>query len=335
MQILKLIYLLEKHVNILEFCIISLSIIPTLLHSVMPFGVLIASLYSYNNLKANKELVVMESLGMSHKDLLKPSFKLCFIIFIISMFNSAYLMPKTQRYLKDELHRQKNSLVFGSIQEGVFNNFSNKLILFVDKKLSGNKYSNIYLFDRRKWSSWFFYSAELAEIKFENDKVLISFSNGIRQPYTSYGEDQAMKFDKFTLNILDKNIEDRPFHRRNVYELYLWELLLYKNYTDDRSPKYLAEAHNRISWPFMNLILPMIALISFLKSDFNRKDYVKNIVKSFMVSIIFIISHFAFYALGQKDNNLIILMYVNLLLAALFAISLLNSHKNYLTRIFR
>ena len=83
------------------FLYLALLILPRFLDIVLPIGVFIAVLFTFNRLTAESELVVMRSAGLSHLALAKPVLILAGIAFVILMSLSAYFLPASNRAFKD------------------------------------------------------------------------------------------------------------------------------------------------------------------------------------------------------------------------------------------
>ncbi len=312
-QILKLLFLFEKEVNLLEFLELAFLILPLLVHSILPFAMLYASLYVYNNMKMNKELVVFENAGMNYRILTKPIFKLGLVLVFISIINSTYIMPKSYNALKDKLSLYRNNFVISTIQEGVFNNISKHLVVYLSKKVAGVKYDGLILFDSRNPNNPSILMAKHGEMFLQNGAVNLNLQKGQRQSINEKGIFEMMSFDKSSINILTEKTKIRHINDKDINELYIWELLSSNTGSSKSKTKLLSEGNNRLIWPVLNLILPLIAISMFLKADFNRKHYLKNVVKSLLCSTIFVMVHFFAVNLAIKDPIFNYLMYANIL----------------------
>ncbi len=97
-QSLRLIDLIvNRGLSIDVFLYLAALILPRFLDIVLPIGVFIAVLFTFNRLTAESELVVMRSSGLSHVALAKPVLMLAGIAFLVLMSLSVYFLPASNR----------------------------------------------------------------------------------------------------------------------------------------------------------------------------------------------------------------------------------------------
>lgn len=314
-QVLRLTFLIQKQVQIGEFIFLTILIIPSLIHTILPFAILYATLYSCNSLKLSKELIVLQVAGISPQNLSKPVLKISILLFIISIINASYFMPLSYSKLKDRLFYYRNSYINGVLEEGVFNNISKNIVIFLSKKNSSNHLEGVILFDKRNKNLNTVLIAKEAQFVSKNGVLGIDMKYGSRQSFNQKGDFELMNFDKFMLSFFKEKLSKRSFDDRDLMELYLKELIFAQNYTTKPVLKYHREANNRITWCFMNIILPILGMSIFLKADFNRRDYTKVLIKSFFGAMVVVSVHFAFlaYPLLQYLNIMIFSLVIYLM----------------------
>src|SRR6201997_5653695 len=97
-QSLRLIDLIVNRGLAIEiFLYLAALILPRFLDIVLPIGVFIGVLYTFNRLTGESELVVMRSAGLSHLALAKPVLLLAGLSFFVLMSLSAYFLPASNR----------------------------------------------------------------------------------------------------------------------------------------------------------------------------------------------------------------------------------------------
>src|ERR1700745_987604 len=134
-QSLRLIDLIvNRGLSIEIFLSLAALLLPRFLDIVLPIGVFIAVLFTFNRLTAESELVVMRSAGMSHLALAKPVLVLAGIAFLILMSLSAYFLPASNRAFKDLQFEIRNRFVSSLIQEGTFTTISDKLTIYIHRR---------------------------------------------------------------------------------------------------------------------------------------------------------------------------------------------------------
>src|SRR6266849_2816993 len=131
-QSLRLIDLIvNRGLSVDIFLYLALLILPRFLDIVLPIGVFIAVLFTFNRLAGESELVVMRSAGLSHLALAKPVLILAGSAFLVLMSLSAYFLPVPNRAFKELQFEIRNRFVSSLIQEGTFTTISDKLTIYV------------------------------------------------------------------------------------------------------------------------------------------------------------------------------------------------------------
>ncbi len=310
-QILRMVFLFEKQINFLEFLKVIIFLLPALAHMILPFATLYASLYVYNNMKVNKELVVLENAGFYPKDLIKPLIRLGLITSVIGVINGAYILPKTYGMMKDKISYYRSNFTTSIIQEGMFNNISKNVVIFLHKKITPVDFEGIILFDSRNPKMQTVMFADKGSVYIGNNNIIFDLFNGQRQTLNDSGVLDMMAFDKFKIQINSSKTNNRRFEDRDLQEHYLWELLFPKKNSKKSFTKLFAEGNNRLIWPFFNLLLPAVAISIFIKGEFNRKEYTRQLVQAFAIAMGIISLHFVAVSYAAKDVMLNFLIYLN------------------------
>jgi lipopolysaccharide export system permease protein len=323
-QMMKLIFLFERNIKLLDFLVLSILILPFLLHSILPFALLYSGLYAYNALKVNKELVILESNGFKRQDLIKPLLKLASIFTFLALINSSFIMPSCYGELKDQLIKFKGKFTSSLTQQGIFNSLSKNFVLYIDNKNSPKEFEGVILFDSRNHNNPSVYIATKASVEFNENTVNLKLIDGSRQSYGTAEKFDILRFDNFNINVVPDKFSKRGMHDKNMLELIIWDLLFPERFASGNIEKYIAEAHNRIVWPLMNILIPMIGVCVFIRGSFNRKNYFVQLVKSFVIAVAFICLHMLIVSFTSANIYNNIFLYLNFILGILFSCFLIN-----------
>lgn len=324
-RILKMLYLFQKNIGVVDFIFISILIIPFLVHSIMPFAVLYSSLYSFNNLRVNKELVIFEVNGITHKRFLFPVIRALSIIAFLGVINSSFIMPWCYSSLKDRIHVYKSSFVLSVVKPGMFNDITKNLVLYVDSKRSDKRFNGIILFDSRDKNNHVMFNAKNAELKIDNSDIYLNLYDGSRQSYGKTNSYEMLKFNSFKI----KATPDKMGNRGNIHnlELIIWDLLFPPFNNPEKSTRYTAEGHNRLIWPLMSIVVPLIALSVYLRSPYNRKNYTYALVVAFLVGVFFILAHIFIISYARSDYAMNKYLYINFIVGLLLSYYLSSAKK--------
>jgi lipopolysaccharide export system permease protein len=140
----------SKGQNFITFFRVSGLIFPGLLLIVTPVAILIASIYTLNQLNADSELVVINASGASQARLLKPAFSLGLIGAIMMGAMSLYLVPQSLQSFRGLLTGINADLITNLIHEGSFMQLSKGLVFHVRDRHPDGTLEGIFIQDERQ-----------------------------------------------------------------------------------------------------------------------------------------------------------------------------------------
>lgn len=326
-QVLKLIYLIDRGVRLITFFHITMLTIPSLLMIIMPVSLFCASLWLFNKLKMERELVILENSGLNFYQICKPVIYLSLLVTFFAYIISLYLLPKSYSMLRSKLEKLKNSYAISLIEEKIFNPLSKNIILYVDKKHASGALERLILFDKRKAGHTVIFFASKGRFYIDHGVPRFYLINGNRQ---AVDKNNNMK----TLNFKELEVDFTPFEtphkirNRDTQEKYIMELFNPEEGMDFiKASKHRAEGHQRIIWPLMNLVLPVFGVAIFLYGPYRRRGNLKFIALSAASCLCVVVFNFSFSNLSVKTPYLDYLIYTNLLITILVTAILLRRNK--------
>src|SRR5947207_10258939 len=224
-QSLRLIDLIvNRGLSIEIFLYLAALILPRFLDIVLPIGVFIAVLFTFNRLTGESELVVMRSAGLSHLALAKPVLLLAGISFLVLMSLSTYFLPASNRAFKDLQFEIRNRFVSSLIQEGTFTTISDKLTIYIGSRNERGEISGVLINDERDPQQPVTIFAERGAFADTTEGSRIILVNGNRQRYErASGKLSVLTFERYTLDLA--MLRDAPVVRfREAQERFLGEL---------------------------------------------------------------------------------------------------------------
>src|SRR6266581_4853900 len=203
-QSLRLIDLIvNRSLSIDIFLYLAALILPRFLDIVLPIGVFIAVLFTFNRLTAESELVVMRSSGLSHVALAKPVLMLAGIAFLVLMSLSVYFLPASNRAFKDLQFEIRNRFVLSLIQEGTFTTISDKLTIYVRSRDDRGEVTGLLINDSRNPQRHVTIVAERGAFVDSPAGSRIVMVNGNRQQFDAETRKLSLlTFDSYTLDLL-------------------------------------------------------------------------------------------------------------------------------------
>ncbi|CAN0115281.1 unnamed protein product [Phaeothamnion confervicola] len=247
---------------------------PNFLSLVAPIALFVSTLFVYNRLTIDSELVVMRAVGFGPGQLARPAILLGLLATLFGYLLSLYLVPLSFGQFK-ELHSDVRADYSGLLlQEGAFTNIGTSLTVYVRARESNGDLRGILVHDSRDPASPITLLAERGTLAMTDDGPRVILLNGNRQQVDrAAGKLSLLYFDRYSVEI-GQTAQTREFRWREPGERYIDELL-WPDFSEsnDRqfAPRLIAEGHTRLSAPLYALALVLVGLACLLPGDFNRR----------------------------------------------------------------
>ncbi len=313
--------IVNRGLSILTFLYLTVLLMPSLLSIVLPVALFCAVLYVYNKLLSDSELIVLESAGLSKRQLAWPALVLGGFFCIVGYVNSLYLLPSSYREFKDLQFFIRNNYASLLLQEGVFNTPVDGMTVFLRRREDNGVLRGIMVHDNRDQARPVTMMAETGRLVQTPSGPRFILEQGNRQEInTDQQQLSLLHFDRYTLDI-SLYTEDAGERWREPKERYLHELF----YPDDTTKphqlnKLRAEAHQRLTWPLFSLSLTVLGLAALLRGEFNRRGIWRRIVLAGALAIGLVTSVVATSNLVVRQPLLSPLLYSLIIGAGLIAL---------------
>jgi lipopolysaccharide export system permease protein len=311
-QSLRLIDLIvNRGLSIDVFLYLAALILPRFLDIVLPIGVFIAVLFTFNRLTAESELVVMRSSGLSHVALAKPVLMLAGIAFLVLMSLSVYFLPASNRAFKDLQFEIRNRFVLSLIQEGTFTTISDKLTIYVRSRDDRGEVTGLLINDSRNPQRHVTIVAERGAFVDSPAGSRIVMVNGNRQQFdTETRKLSLLTFESYTLDL--DTLHDAPVVRfREPQERFMDELFFPPKDVDGSLRQgFVVEAHQRILVPLSAFSFSLIPLACLLPGELNRRGQLKRVLLAIGLAFLFELADLGVNNIASRSGAAIPLMYV-------------------------
>ena len=266
-------FIVNKGLSVLSFLRLTMLLLPAVMIVVVPVATLCAVIYAYNRLTADRELVVLRAAGIGPWGLAKPVFMLGLITTLAGYVLSLYLMPAGLRTFKDDEIVLRTDFSQLLLQEGVFNNLSDELTVYVRARGDDGRLRGILVHDTSDPLTAVTMMAEWGALVNGPNGPLFVLGEGNRQEVA--GEERSLRmlyFDSYTLD-LSPLAEQSGVRYREPRERYLHELLRAPQTPseEEHRDELLSEAHRRIVGPLNAMALALIGLAAMIAGEFDRR----------------------------------------------------------------
>ena len=298
------------------FFYLGILILPRFIDIVLPIGIFIAVLFTYNKLTAESEIVVMRAAGMSQFGLAKPGFILGGIGVAILLSLSAYFMPTANRAFKDLQFEIRNKFVSAVLQEGTFTTISDNLTIYVRGRDPTGEMTGFLVQDERDKAKPVTIIAERGAFVETETGSRVFLVNGNRQQLDRLtGKLSVLTFEKYTLDLADGH-DVAVGRAREPQERYLGELFFPRESGINPSLRdsLRLEGHLRLIVPLTALAFATIPLVALLCGEFNRRGQIRRILVAVLLAMLFETLDLGLRNLATRYPSGIALMYLNVLL---------------------
>ena len=253
-------------------------IAPKILALLLPLISFVAVIYTYQRLKGESELLIIETSGLSKLFLMLPAIIFGVIVALFLLLIEVYLSPNNYKTFKSFQSDLRNNFVMSSLEAGSFHNPIKGLTVYIDKASKNGVVENILIHDTRNKE---IESTILAKqgilTNFEN-KTKVKVFDGTRYVFNYKNKKTSiLNFSKYEFQIITEKKETVRFKQveeRSIKELFYPDITINKKIKNE----FLAEAHKRLSSPFLVIFMCSLAAFSILFGEFKRKVLVSKII---------------------------------------------------------
>ncbi|HTQ14124.1 MAG TPA: LPS export ABC transporter permease LptF [Rhizomicrobium sp.] len=258
------------------FVYLTLLILPGLLVIILPLSYFAGTLYGLHRLNSESELVVMQAAGYSQRQLALPVMALAVITMALVWLCNLYLMPLSQRTMKDAVLDIRADIGAAILNEGDFNTPINGLTVFIRELGSDGNIKGILVHDSRDARAPTTYIAQSGLlVQTPLGARLIMKDGTIEQASGEGAKLSVLKFKSYVFD-LDQFGGKQTEENLETSERYLTDLFWPQpnaKLTKRTRDIYLAEGHNRLSAPFYCIAFGLIAMAAVTRGRRGRGAY--------------------------------------------------------------
>jgi lipopolysaccharide export system permease protein len=274
--------------------------VPSLLAVIMPPSLFIAVLVVYHRLMVDHELVVWRSTGMHNLKIARPAIVFSLLVVLIGYGLSLYVVPVSYRHFKDRQVFIRDHYASLLLQDNTFSTPVPGLTIYTHDHNAKGELEGIVIHDGRVKNRQVTMTAKSGKISKQEGKTVFELENGTRQEFDP--RSKALKMLYFDHYPLDISLYTRGMNERSrqTEEYFLHELFSSEIAADaNHYPRLRAEGHQRLSWPWYNFILTILALTALLLAHYNRRGQVVRLIVT-SISALFVL----ILAIGMQSLTL-------------------------------
>ncbi|HEY8191483.1 MAG TPA: LPS export ABC transporter permease LptF [Alphaproteobacteria bacterium] len=300
------------------FWILTLMALPRFFEIIMPVALMAATIFIYNRMATDSELIVMRATGSAPLRLARPALLLSLLMALALLCVTVWVAPASQRGMnqfRQVIKAQYSTLLF---REGVFNAVRPGLTVFIRERASDGRLHGVVIHDSRpetKTPATVMAKSGIVVATAEGQQVLVY--DGSRQslnPDTRALE--RLNFERYTIDLPEGSGPVRERWRepdeRSFAELLRPDLtnLRDKESRDD----FKLEIQRRLISPFLAPAYTVLALLFLLLGPVSRRAQPWRIVMAIGAVIAMQGLFLATISLSRQSAWGIVLMYLTVFL---------------------
>jgi lipopolysaccharide export system permease protein len=308
----------------LEFTML---LLPMVLSIVLPVSLFAAVLYAVNRLFADSEIVVMIAAGLSGTSILRAVTGFSFLVMLLVYGLMLYLMPTSQREMRDRITQIRGDVAAAFVREGEFLSPLRGVTVYLRETGQPGEMFGVFVQDERDPSQVVTYTAERALLIRDGAGTRLVMFDGIAQSreVPAGSTLSLLRFERLAYDLTQFQ-EAGAQRQRKPSEMYLPELL--EITAEDAAPRslgdYRAEAHEALSAPLYVLALPLLGVAFIISAGFRRQGVAGRIVAAVVAALGLRLVGLAAKSAVSSDAALWPLLYVPPLLGILAALLILS-----------
>lgn len=325
--------IVNRGVGLSQFGYMASLMIPRFVALVMPIALFGATLFTYNRMINDSELVVLRSAGLSTAGLARPALIVALGASAVCFAMTLYLMPAAAKELRYHLEETRSQWGAALLQEGKFTNIGDAATMFVRERTPGGDLLGILYHSQPPGEESFTVIAERGAVVETSQGPRIVVLNGTRQSFSD-GRMHLVRFDRSTIDLggtsnAPENYWDQPEER-------FLPRLLDPGTTDPNDVYYrdklIAEGHGRLVLPVLPLTYAAIALVFMLRASFSRRGNLAGILTAVGLMTAVLVAHLSLLNAAGRTPSLLPALWANALIPLALSVTLLLKPRRHKRR---
>jgi lipopolysaccharide export system permease protein len=280
---------IESGASSLSFWLLTFLALPRFFEVIMPLALMSATLFIYNRMTMDSELIAIRAVGFSPLELARPAIMLAIFVTVFLWAMTLWAAPaalSNMQEMRQVIKSQFSNLLF---REGVFNQVGQGLTLYIRERSDDGELHGLMIHDARegqKNPSMVLAKRGVLQIREDGHEVLVY--EGSRQEFDPQSRSlNRLNFDRYTIELPESSpVRERwpEPDERTVFELINPDL---SNQRDlDSLHDFKVEIHRRIASPLLAIAFTLIGCVSLLQGTTDRRGQTRRIVAAVLAVIV-------------------------------------------------
>jgi lipopolysaccharide export system permease protein len=310
-------FIVNKGLSIAAWLKLTLLLLPSFLLTILPAALFFVTLFIYNKLTTDRELVVVQAAGVSRMRLAVPAMIAAAAVTTVGYALSLFVVPGSVKAFKEVQWVLRKDVSQLLLREGTFNQLAKGLTVYVRGRGRTGELLGVLVHDMRRKDRTETLMAERGVISSGGAGPRIELTNGNRQELVrGTAKLSVLYFDTHTFELggIEANTPDRYEDNRERSTYALLTASAGEGTSERSATRMRAEGHQRLVGPFTAFGYALVALAFLLTGAFDRRGQTARLMAAIGTGIVFQAAALGAANLAGTDSVFIPLMYAVALL---------------------
>jgi len=279
----------NKGASIGTFIKLTLLVMPNFLTIILPVALFTVTLFTYNKLISDRELVVLRAAGLSHWTLARPAMILAWINVLLGLVLNLWIIPWSNEAFHKLQYQLRSTATGVMLQEGQFTQIGKGVTAYVRARDPEGELLGLIIHDHRNPEKTITIFAERGALVQSDDgtPAVMMFNGSQDQVTTGSTRLSQIFFDTYTMKFSDASDSDddrvRDARERSTRELFS---LSASDIGSVQFRQFRVEGHQRFASPLYHLSFAFLATASLLCGWFNRRGQTDRLVMAIALMVL-------------------------------------------------
>ena len=257
-----------------SFFVLTMLALPRFFEVILPLAVMAATVFIYNRMTMDSEIVVMRATGASPLSLARPALILAMVVTVLLWSITMWASPKSlssMKQMRQMIKSQFSALLF---RDNVFNSVIPGLTVYMRERTPNGEMHGLMIHDSRAQNrNPSTILARRGVILATEDGHQVLVYDGSRQEYDpKHNVLHRLNFERYTIDLPDSAPVRRHWKKpseRTIFELMNPDMSNKRDLENLRN--FNIEIHRRIAAPLLAIVYTLIALNALLLGPIDRR----------------------------------------------------------------
>jgi len=273
---------INKGLSVAAFLKLTILLMPGFLTFFLPIALFGVILFVYNRMTLDRELMVLQSAGMSRWRIGAPALILAGVLSVFGFYLTMVAVPRLERDFNELRFEIRHEITKLALTEGAFTEVDANRTIYVRNSTEQGDLEGIIIHDTSDPKADVTITAQRGALIYDQDRPKVVMINGVRQERNlETGRVSFLFFDSHSIPMASSdaaNVIRVPETRERPF----WQLLTLQvgdpmapgapeRFSESVVRGARMEAHQRLAKPLANIAFALVGLGALLSGEFNRQ----------------------------------------------------------------